>query len=645
MSTVIELYKTLILLPGKQALLLLLVAFVVTFLFIRLSVRMIRAGVSWWPGNVSAGGTHIHHVVFGTVFMLIGGVLAFAPAGWASPWWEILAALFGVGAALVLDEFALILHLEDVYWAEQGRLSVQAVALGAALTGMLLLGALPLGGDSSTAGSDTGRWGSVVTIVVNGLLVVLALTKGRLWLGVLGVLFPPFAFFGAVRLGRADSLWARWRYPAGSRKAARAHVRTQRHDARWTQIKIRIVDAIGGRPDAPSGEAGDAAQPPEPALAPVPEPATRRSARQEPEDGADSTVAAQQPNAAAARSEDAPTAATTTRSPDTRALLVSVWASAGFAVLSLAWGLALGSGLIVFDGLYSFASVGLSVLGVLALRAARKGPDERYPWGREVWEPLTIVVKAAALGGLCVYALIGAIREILSGGREIAAGWAVLYAVVAIVGGLAVSLYLRRRSGQASDLVRAEAAEWLGDTLLSFGVLGGFLVALLLEVTGHGVLARYVDPTMVAVISAAFLRVPARLLAGGAREVLTMSPAPALQHQLWERVRAIQADYGFAESFLRTSKVGGRLDVEADFVVDATSKAQTVRQFDQVRADLQRRLGPLGYATSMTVSFTADRQWAIATPVIGPTEPAAVEPDRPPRNARPAGQPVEDRGR
>ena len=295
---------------------------------------------------------------------------------------------------------------------------------------------------------------------------------------------------------------------------------------------------------------------------------------------------------------------------DSRVLLVSVWASCGFAVLSLVWGLFAGSQMIVFDGLYSAASVLLSLLAVLAVRTAARGPDERYPWGREVWEPVTIVVKAAALGALSVYALVGAVVEIVDGGRSIAAGWALLYAVLATAGGSAVSLFLRRRSRRGSDLIRAEAAEWIGDTLLSLGVLFGFLIALILERTGRSDLARYVDPAMVAVISAAFLPVPLRLGTRGFREILTMSPSPDLQHRLEGHVAQVEQEYGFAESFLRTSKVGRRLDVEIDFVVPATARAQCVREFDQVRADLHDRLHRIAPVTAMTVSFTADRRWA-----------------------------------
>ncbi len=356
--------------------------------------------------------------------------------------------------------------------------------------------------------------------------------------------------------------------------------------------KHRVFDLVAGRPDVPLEAAGQLSD-----QLPADDPGQGAQLTRPVGDDATDQVAEM----------------SSVRSPDARALYVSVWASLAFTVVSLVWGVALSSRLIVFDGVYSFVGVALSLLGVLALRAARKGPDERYPWGREVWEPLAIMLKAAALGGLCVYALIASVIEILRGGRELSAGWAVLYALIATVGGFVVSIYLRRRSAVGSDLVRAEAAEWWSDTLLSLGALGGFLLALGLQAGGRSDVARYVDPVLVALISAMFLRVPARLLAEGMREVLTMSPAPEIQEQLQSCVHDVEADYGFVESFLRTSKVGSRLDVEVDFVVDGSSNTQTVRWFDDVRQDLQDRFHQLGYTTSMTVSLTADRKWATSS--------------------------------
>lgn len=294
---------------------------------------------------------------------------------------------------------------------------------------------------------------------------------------------------------------------------------------------------------------------------------------------------------------------------DRRLLLLSVWASGAFAVLSSVWGVLSGSSMIVFDGLYSFVSIGLSMLAVVALRTSRRGPDARYPWGREVWEPVVVVVKAVALAALCVYAVVGATADLLAGGREVATGWALAYAVVATVGGAVVTVLLRRDPG--SDLVRAEAAEWFGDTLLSVGVLVGFVVAVVLVSAGRPDLAAYVDPAMVVVVSLAFLRVPAGLVAGGMREILSMAPPATTQAELDAAVEAVRQQFGLAESFLRASKVGGRVDVEVDFVVGEGSSVRTVADGDVVRQALHDRLAALGHERSVVVAFTTDRRWAL----------------------------------
>ena len=235
--------------PGKQPLAVLFLAFIVTFLFIRFSVRMIRAQVSWWPGNVTSGDTHIHHVVFGVVFMAVAGAGGFSALGGTRPWAEIFAGLFGCGTALVLDEFALVLRLHDVYWTEQGRLSVDAVFLAVAALGLLLLGASPFGLSNST---ENAAWETALnvtlTLLVNGALVVITLAKGKIWTGILGILVVGLALVGAIRLARPGSPWARWRYPVASKRAVRAEQRDARLRASSVRLRHRIQDAVAGRP-------------------------------------------------------------------------------------------------------------------------------------------------------------------------------------------------------------------------------------------------------------------------------------------------------------------------------------------------------------------------------------------------------------
>src|SRR5690349_3371518 len=265
--------------------------------------------------------------------------------------------------------------------------------------------------------------------------------------------------------------------------------------------------------------------------------------------------------------------------------------------------------MIVFDGLYSFASVGLSVLAVMALRFARRGPDDRFPWGREAAEPVVVIVKAGILAALCAYAAVQGVVDIVAGGRDVEVGWAIAYAALATVVGLIVGLVLRRGAG--SDLVKAEAAEWLGDALLSALVLVGFVVALVLVRSGREDLAAYVDPAMVVLGSVVFLAVPVRLVVDGMRELLVMSPPAAVLDSLQSAVDEVRERYAFDDAVLRASKVGGRVDVEIAFVVGERSPVVTVADCDEVRSDLHGRLAALGFERSSSVSFTRDPRWAL----------------------------------
>jgi hypothetical protein len=135
-----EAYRVHIEATGKELHFLILAAFTLSFAFIRTSAHLIRAQVKWWPGNVETkGGTHIHHLVWGILLLMSMGYLGLA-AGLDSPWQELVAIGFGIGMGLTLDEFALWLHLEDVYWSDKGRQSIDAVIVAACVLGITLLG-------------------------------------------------------------------------------------------------------------------------------------------------------------------------------------------------------------------------------------------------------------------------------------------------------------------------------------------------------------------------------------------------------------------------------------------------------------------------------------------------------------------------
>lgn len=225
-------------------------AFLVTFLVTRFITHAIRAGRGPFR-NVSAGGVHVHHEVYGIFLMLIVGAAEFTYLP-GPPWREVLAVLFGVGAALTLDEFALWLRLDDVYWSREGRSSVDAVLVALVVGGCLLAGANPFDSDRAT-----GELPLAITIAVNLLLAVVAIAKGRVLLGVVGVFVPVVALVAAVRLARPTSPWARRRYASGSRRQQRAVARfPPGRRPPWAAI----VDLFAAAP-VRGGTTGDPARP------------------------------------------------------------------------------------------------------------------------------------------------------------------------------------------------------------------------------------------------------------------------------------------------------------------------------------------------------------------------------------------------
>jgi hypothetical protein len=217
-------------------------AILITFLTARTVTRLIRSGsgAKAGLGNVRIAGNHIHHQVFGILIIIGTGIILVSamPKGAAL---DAAAAVFGVGVGLTVDEFALWLHLDDVYWTSEGRKSVDAIFCVLVITGTLIGGASFVTGRVGTAA----WWSSISVIAVNLLLCVICLLKGKIVTGVIGVFIGVVALVGAIRLAKPGSWWAAHRYASRPRRAGRAARRyDQRHEERWNRLR----DLVAGAP-------------------------------------------------------------------------------------------------------------------------------------------------------------------------------------------------------------------------------------------------------------------------------------------------------------------------------------------------------------------------------------------------------------
>lgn len=240
--------------PGREGIFLVLAAFLGSFVFIRTSARMSRSErFPWWPGSVvTDSGVHLHHLVWGIVLMMVGGTFGFALNDQA-PWMHLAAILFGIGVGLTFDEFALWVYLRDVYWAREGRTSIDAVAVTAAFMALVFLGVNPLqftGDDVLSTLLSAGY--SLGVLVVSGT----CFAKARFFHGFGSFVLPPLGLWAMVRLAKPSSPWAHWRY--GHRdpvRQARAEARfgPHRRTAQVTEWLRRAIGGVSGAEERPAG--------------------------------------------------------------------------------------------------------------------------------------------------------------------------------------------------------------------------------------------------------------------------------------------------------------------------------------------------------------------------------------------------------
>src|SRR5204863_9902651 len=202
-------------LAGREPLRLMLAASLLTLVGTRTYTRLARAR-DWGSGRV--GDVHVHHLVVGIVLALLAGMLEIAVQPGASGR-ELFAFVFGVGAAFILDEFALSVHLRDVYWTSAGRHSIEVSLMWVLLGALLLVGISPFGIHDSSEGP---RAVGFAVVAVSIVLSVVTCLKGKLTLGLLSIFLPPVGLVAALRLARPGSVWASvvYRDDPGKRRRA-----------------------------------------------------------------------------------------------------------------------------------------------------------------------------------------------------------------------------------------------------------------------------------------------------------------------------------------------------------------------------------------------------------------------------------------
>lgn len=289
---------------------------------------------------------------------------------------------------------------------------------------------------------------------------------------------------------------------------------------------------------------------------------------------------------------------------------------AGFGIV---FGLLSGSFSIVFDGVYSLADASMSVLALIVATLIRRHTTEgdasrrlaeRFNMGFWHLEPMVLAINGTLLCGVSLYALINAIGSLLSGGRHLEFGFAIVYAAVTslICFSLAV-LEFRANKRIRSDFVALDAKAWIMSGSISLALLIAFIVGALLENTAWAWLGPYIDPAVLAIICLIIIPIPVLTIRQAFSDVLMVTP-PALKQQVDEVAAKVVAQYGFHDWQAYVAKVGRARQIELYFIVPQDWPAWTLAEWDAVRDVIGEAIGGEGPNRWLTIAFTTDPQWA-----------------------------------
>ena len=297
---------------------------------------------------------------------------------------------------------------------------------------------------------------------------------------------------------------------------------------------------------------------------------------------------------------------------ENKILKLSVVGALFFALFGIAWGWAIDSDMIIFDGLYSFISVILSMLSLYINKYMAKRDFEKFPFGKHILEPIVISIKSLIIAIMCLYSLIGAVKTIANGGNNLEFGMALIYSIVSVVGCGAITFYMKaKEKALSSELIKAEYSQWFMDTALSTAVLVAFIVAIILSKTILNFLNPYIDPAMTVMVSLLCIRIPIKSFINSFKEVICVKANDEINDDIYVLVKEIEEEYNFEDSITRVSKVGRELRIEIDFVYNKDSKLKTLDQMDNVREEINDAIKHIDYKKWLNVSFTGNKKWAI----------------------------------
>lgn len=295
-----------------------------------------------------------------------------------------------------------------------------------------------------------------------------------------------------------------------------------------------------------------------------------------------------------------------------QALKISLVAILIFSALGIGFGLISGSYAIIFDGVFSLVDAVMSVVSIvissLIIRSTSNGLSRRlqrkFTMGFWHFEPFILAVNALMMMAVGSYALVQSVMALLSGGRDIEFGPAIIYAVIILVLTATVTIWEHRANKRIkSALVDMDIKGWIMAAGVTSALLVAFAIGFFLDGTEAEWLMPYVDPAVLALVALVLIPMPLSVLRKAVAELAMVTPKPLLNEAEEIAARVAEREE-FTDFRIYAAQIGRAKQVEVLFQVPEEMPPKPLQQWDVIRTEIQRDLGEDDPNHWITVMYT-----------------------------------------
>lgn len=290
-------------------------------------------------------------------------------------------------------------------------------------------------------------------------------------------------------------------------------------------------------------------------------------------------------------------------------LKISITVTFLLALAGLVFGLVSGSLALVFDGMFNVVDTAMSILALFVARLLTSPGSRRFQYGYWHVEPMALVFNGSILILLSIYAFINAVGSLLSGGRELDFDWAFVFALVMSVLSIVMYVYIRRKNLKLkSEFLRLDTQSWLISASISTSLLVAFGIATLMEGTRFDDLTPYVDPLILAILTACLIFVPMAAARDALRDMFRIAPF-GMDEKIRTLLDELTLRHGFKTYTSYVAKIGRAQFIEIHIVVPLGYPIAGVEALDVIRQEIVDVLGGNGPQLWITIAFTTDESW------------------------------------